>query len=80
MGVPTKITSYKLTLKTKRKLEQYATNLKTSKAKIINYALFEIFVKYTKKIDAAAVATYIKDTNLNLKPDSNTFNLSVDYY
>ncbi|MEQ7807784.1 MULTISPECIES: hypothetical protein [Priestia] len=80
MGVPTKITSYKLTLKTKRKLEQYATNLKTSKAKIINYALFEIFVKYTKKIDAAAVATYIKDTNLNLKPDSYTFHLSVDYY
>lgn len=80
MGVPTKITSYKLTLKTKRKLEQYATNLKTSKAKIINYGLFEIFVKYAEKVDANTVATYISNTSLNLKPDSYTFHLGVDYY
>lgn len=80
MGVPTKITSYKLTLKTKRKLEQYAANLKTSKAKIINYGLFEIFVKYAEKVDANTVATYISNTSLNLKPDSYTFHLGVDYY
>lgn len=80
MSVPTKITSYKLTLKTKRKLEQYATNLKTSKAKIINYGLYEIFVKYNEKFDANTVASYINNTSLNLKPDSYTFHLAVDYY
>ncbi|MED4587862.1 hypothetical protein [Priestia flexa] len=80
MSSQTKITSYKLTLRAKRKLEQYALNLKTSKAKIINYALYEIFVKNEHKITAETIASYIKETKLNLKPDSYTFHLSFDYY
>jgi len=80
MGSATRIISYKATLRVKRLLNQYSENLKTSKAKIINYALYEIFIKYPNKATAAAIATYITSNNFDLKKDNYTLHILIDYY
>ncbi|MED4455622.1 hypothetical protein [Metabacillus fastidiosus] len=76
----TKVTSYKLTLKVKRLLEKYSSNLKTSKAKLINYGLFEVFVKNKEKIGPDIIAEYINSTKLILKKDTYTFHILEEYY
>ena len=80
MGSPTRIIAYKSTLKVKRLLNKYSENLKTSKAKIINYAFYEILVKYPDDATSETIATYIKTNNFDLKKDNYTLHILVDYY
>ena len=81
MASTTRIIAYKSTLKVKRLLNKYSENLKTSKAKIINYAFYEIFVKYPEnKVTLETIATYIKTNNFDLKKDNYTLHILVDYY
>lgn len=80
METSTRIISYKATLKVKRLLDSYAKNLKTSKAKIINYAFFEIFVKNPKKTKAEDLANYVSSNRLELKKDNYTLHILNSYY
>ena len=80
MQASTRIISYKATTRVKRFLNHYSDNLKTSKAKIINYALYEIFIKYPKKATASAIAKYITSNSFDLKKDSYTLHILLDYY
>ena len=67
-------------MRVKRFLDHYSGNLKTSKAKIINYALYEIFIKNPQKATASAIAEYIKSNSFDLKKDSYTLHILIDYY
>lgn len=80
MESSTRIISYKATLRVKRLLNTYSGNLKTSKAKIINYALYEIFIKNSKKATASIIADYITSNNLDLKKDNYTLHILIEYY
>lgn len=80
MEASTRIISYKATLRVKRLLNTYSDNLKTSKAKIINYALYEIFIKNPKKASASLIADYITSNNLDLKKDNYTLHILIEYY
>jgi hypothetical protein len=80
MESSTRIISYKATLRVKRLLNTYSGNLKTSKAKIINYALYEIFIKNPKKATASIIADYITSNNLDLKKDNYTLHILIEYY
>ena len=80
MEASTRIISYKATLKVKQFLNKYSDNLKTSKAKIINYAFFEIFIKNPNKATAPIIAEYITSKSLDLKKDNYTLHILMDYY
>lgn len=80
METSTRIISYKSTLRVKRLLNSYAKNLKTSKAKIINYAFFEMFVKNPQKTKAKDIAEYMVSNKLELKKDNYTLHILNDYY
>ncbi len=69
----TKITSYKLTNKSKKLLNTYAEQLKTRKSKIITYGIFEMLVK--QQVDPKKIADYIEKNTFNFfKRTSNNFN------
>jgi hypothetical protein len=80
METSTRIISYKATLRVKRFLDKYSGNLKTSKAKLINFALFEIFIKYPNKATPAKIANYIKTEEFELIKGNYTLHILVDYY
>lgn len=79
MEAATKIISYKSTLRVKRFLDKYSLNLKTSKAKIINYAFFEMFIKKNNKVTPEVIAKYIVDNTFKFKKENYTLHILVDY-
>jgi hypothetical protein len=80
MEASTRIVSYKATEDVKRFLDKYSVNLKTSKAKIINFALFEIFIKNPNKAAPAAIAKYIASNEFELIKGNYTLHILIDYY
>lgn len=80
METSTRIISYKATPQVKSFLDKYSENLKTSKAKLINFALFEIFIKYPNKVTPASIANYITSEEFELIKGNYTLHILVDYY
>ncbi|MCF7625483.1 hypothetical protein CQ056_25895 [Peribacillus simplex] len=80
MSSSTRIISYKATIRVKRNLEKFSDNLKTSKAKIINYAFYELFIKYPDKATPEVIADYISLNTFDLKKSNYTLHILIDYY
>ncbi|MDZ3956238.1 hypothetical protein U0X36_25850 [Bacillus thuringiensis] len=74
----TKITSYKLTSKSKKLLNTYAEQLKTRKAKIITYGIFEMLVK--QQLDPKKIADYIEKNTFVFLKDRPTILMNMGHF
>lgn len=74
----TKITSYKLTNKSKTLLNTYAEQLKTRKSKIITYGIFEMLVK--QQVDPKKIADYINKNTFNFLKERPTILMNLGHF
>ncbi|MGZ9869619.1 hypothetical protein ACU3L3_14465 [Priestia endophytica] len=74
------IVAYKAPTRIRKKIENYSKNLKASQAKLINYGLYELFMKSPHKSTPEHIASYISSKSFKMKKDNYTLRITEEYY